>query len=84
VAGGKDTSVQQPQWGPDGALNFISDASGWWNLYRTQLEQDSQVQKAWLLLAVLRIRMCWDVATYCVVFLHGISSGFYPPERHQC
>lgn len=42
VAGGKHTSVQQPQWGPDGALYFISDASGWWNLYRTQLEQDSQ------------------------------------------
>jgi hypothetical protein len=43
IAGGKDTSVQQPQWGPDGALYFISDSSGWWNLYRTQLEQDSQV-----------------------------------------
>eukprot|EP00882_Tetradesmus_deserticola_P021614 GHRQ01023397.1.p1 GENE.GHRQ01023397.1~~GHRQ01023397.1.p1 ORF type:complete len:507 (+),score=193.19 GHRQ01023397.1:451-1971(+) len=42
VAGGKDTSVQQPQWGADGALYFVSDASGWWNLYRTRLEQDSQ------------------------------------------
>ncbi|KAF6265687.1 Alpha/Beta hydrolase protein [Scenedesmus sp. NREL 46B-D3] len=42
VAGGSDTSVQQPQWGPDGTLYFVSDASGWWNLYRTQPEQDSQ------------------------------------------
>lgn len=33
VAGGKDESVQQPQWGPDGTLYFISDASGYWNLY---------------------------------------------------
>jgi hypothetical protein len=49
VAGGKDTSVQQPQWGPDGALYFISDESGWWNLYRMQLQQDSQVNQHSLL-----------------------------------
>ena len=27
-------SVLQPEWSPDGALYFISDRSGWWNLYR--------------------------------------------------
>ncbi len=34
VAGAVDESVFQPQWGPDGRLYFVSDRSGWWNLYR--------------------------------------------------
>ncbi len=34
IAGGPDESVFQPQWSPDGALYFVSDRSGWWNLYR--------------------------------------------------
>ena len=34
VAGAVDESVFQPQWGPDGKLYFVSDRSGWWNLYR--------------------------------------------------
>jgi hypothetical protein len=34
VAGGKDESVMQPQWTPKGDLIFISDRSGFWNLYR--------------------------------------------------
>lgn len=34
VAGGVQESIFQPEWGPDGTLYFISDATGWWNLYR--------------------------------------------------
>ncbi len=34
VAGGTDESIFQPEWGPDGLLYFVSDRSGWWNLYR--------------------------------------------------
>jgi dipeptidyl aminopeptidase/acylaminoacyl peptidase len=34
VAGGARESATQPQWGPDGALYFMSDRTGWWNLYR--------------------------------------------------
>ena len=34
VAGGGDESIFQPEWGPDGALYFVSDRTGWWNLYR--------------------------------------------------
>ena len=33
VAGGKDESVMEPKWGPDEALYFVSDRSGFWNLY---------------------------------------------------
>lgn len=34
VAGGAEESVLQPLWSPAGELYFISDRSGWWNLYR--------------------------------------------------
>jgi dipeptidyl aminopeptidase/acylaminoacyl peptidase len=38
VAGGVDESIFQPQWSPGGELCFISDRSGWWNLYRQTVE----------------------------------------------
>lgn len=34
VAGGRGESIFQPQWSPDGVLYFVSDRTGWWNLYR--------------------------------------------------
>ena len=33
VAGGPQESVCQPEWSPQGVLHFVSDRSGWWNLY---------------------------------------------------
>ncbi len=34
VAGGKEESIFQPEWSPDGVLHFVSDRTGWWNVYR--------------------------------------------------
>ncbi len=34
VAGGIRESIFQPEWSPDGSLYFVSDASGWWTIYR--------------------------------------------------
>jgi dipeptidyl aminopeptidase/acylaminoacyl peptidase len=34
VAGGPAESVVQPEWNAEGILHFVSDRSGWWNLYR--------------------------------------------------
>jgi dipeptidyl aminopeptidase/acylaminoacyl peptidase len=34
VAGGLRESIFQPEWSADGTLYFVSDRSGWWNLYR--------------------------------------------------
>jgi dipeptidyl aminopeptidase/acylaminoacyl peptidase len=34
VAGGPSESVVQPEWDAKGVLHFVSDRSGWWNLYR--------------------------------------------------
>jgi dipeptidyl aminopeptidase/acylaminoacyl peptidase len=33
IAGGGEESAMEPQWGADGALYFISDRTGFWNLY---------------------------------------------------
>jgi dipeptidyl aminopeptidase/acylaminoacyl peptidase len=41
VAGGKTESIFQPEWSPDGVLHFVSDRTGWWNLYRWR---DGQVE----------------------------------------
>jgi len=38
VAGGLEESVQQPQWGPGGELYFVTDVSGYWNLYMEEAE----------------------------------------------
>ncbi|RQH24871.1 S9 family peptidase [Okeania hirsuta] len=34
VAGGKQESIFQPEWSPEGILYFVSDRSKWWNIYR--------------------------------------------------
>ena len=34
IAGGAAESIFQPEWSPDGVLHFVSDRTGWWNLYR--------------------------------------------------
>jgi dipeptidyl aminopeptidase/acylaminoacyl peptidase len=34
AAGGPDESIFQPEFSPAGALHFVSDCTGWWNLYR--------------------------------------------------
>jgi dipeptidyl aminopeptidase/acylaminoacyl peptidase len=38
AAGGKDTSIFQPAFGRDGALYYVSDESGWWHIYRKDLD----------------------------------------------
>jgi dienelactone hydrolase len=33
VAGGPEESLSQPRYSPDGRLHYISDRTGWWNIY---------------------------------------------------
>jgi dipeptidyl aminopeptidase/acylaminoacyl peptidase len=40
VAGSETESVSQPEWGRDGALYFVSDRTGWSNLY---VEREGEV-----------------------------------------
>lgn len=34
IAGGPTESIFQPEWSPTGELHFVSDRTGWWNIYR--------------------------------------------------
>lgn len=34
VAGGENESIFQPMWSKDGTLYYVSDRSGWWNIYQ--------------------------------------------------
>jgi dipeptidyl aminopeptidase/acylaminoacyl peptidase len=43
IAGGPDESIFQPQWSLRGYLHFVSDRSGWWNLYA--LRDDGEIER---------------------------------------
>ena len=53
MAGGKDESVSQPLWTPKNELLFISDRTGWWNIYR---EVNGKVIYLMLLLLLLLLK----------------------------
>jgi dipeptidyl aminopeptidase/acylaminoacyl peptidase len=36
VAGSDHEAMTQPVWAPDGALYFVNDPNGWWNLYAAE------------------------------------------------
>ncbi len=45
VAGGPEESVIQPAWRDDGTLHFLSDRTGWWNIYaRSDAGEDGEVR----------------------------------------
>jgi dipeptidyl aminopeptidase/acylaminoacyl peptidase len=38
-----EVSVVEPLWGPEGTLYFVSDCSGWWNIWRWDGERTAPV-----------------------------------------
>ncbi|MGC8780144.1 MAG: S9 family peptidase [Anaerolineae bacterium] len=72
VAGGPAESVFQPEWSPTGMLYFISDRTGWWNLYR---RRDGRVEP-----------LCEMAAEFGVPqWVFGLSTyAFVAPERIAC
>jgi len=44
IAGGPNESIFQPEWSPDGVLHFVSDRTGWWNLYQWR---EDHVEALW-------------------------------------
>ena len=43
ITGGPQESIFQPEWAPDGTHYFVSDRTGWWNLYRRSGDVDEAV-----------------------------------------
>ncbi len=72
VAGGPRESIFQPVWSPDGILHFVSDRSGWWNIYRVQNGKQEP--------------LCPKDAEFGVPqWVFGMSTyGFASPERIIC
>ncbi len=71
LAGGLDESVTQPKWSKSGDLYFISDRTGWWNLYRWH---DGGVEA-----------VCPKTADFCHPDWNlGLSSYALLPEKLIC
>ena len=73
IAGGVNESIFQPEWSPEGVLYFVSDRSGWWNLYRQS--------SAGVLEAVHEMEAEFGMPQWGF----GMSSyGFESPQRIVC
>ncbi|HEY5800603.1 MAG TPA: S9 family peptidase [Burkholderiaceae bacterium] len=44
IAGGPKEAICQPEWSPDGVLYFVSDRTGWWNLYRYRFDPTARAE----------------------------------------
>jgi dipeptidyl aminopeptidase/acylaminoacyl peptidase len=92
VAGGERESIFQPAWGPDGVLHYVSDRTGWWNLYR--LTEGEGAENLTPLDAEFGVPL-WELgyATYaflgdgriaCVYRSRGVSHlGILDPVTHE-
>ncbi len=72
VAGGRDESIFQPSFSPGGRLTFVSDRSGWWNLYQ---ERESGI-----------VPLCSRKAEFGLPqWVFGMSTyGFVDEEKMLC
>lgn len=67
IAGDGTESIFCPQWSPGGQLHFVSDRSGWWNLYRAFGDQIKPVVLADAELGVAQ----WELGYATYAFLDG-------------
>jgi dipeptidyl aminopeptidase/acylaminoacyl peptidase len=72
VAGSRRESIFQPSWSPAGELHFVSDRTGWWNLFR---ERDGEVQA----LCPMQAEFGWPLWT-----LGASSYAFLSDGRIAC
>lgn len=80
VAGGPQESIYQPSFDPAGRLHFVSDRTGWWNLYR--LGDDGSAEALAAMAAEFGVPQ-WVFGTSTYAFLadgriavHYIRDGF--------
>lgn len=69
VAGGIAESICQPEWAPDGRLYFVSDRSGWWNLYRWDQGPGREECENILTMEAEFARPQWVFGTNCYGFV---------------
>ena len=72
LAGGPEESIFQPEWSPEGVLHFVSDRTGWWNLYAAR---PGRIEA----LAPIDAEFGWPM------WVFGMSTyGFLPDGRIVC
>jgi dipeptidyl aminopeptidase/acylaminoacyl peptidase len=74
IAGGETESVVDPLWSPSGDLHFVSDRTGWWNLYaargdhmRPLCPAEAEFALPWWVFARERYRFLHDGRIACLV-----------------
>ena len=86
IAGGDEESIFQPQWSPEGTLYYVSDKSGWWNIYRAD-ENISPLEAEFGLPQWVFGRSTYsfvDDQILCTYFKNGIwSLALLDPETKQ-
>lgn len=91
ISGGPDESVCQVQWSSDGALHFVSDNTGFWNLYRFhhgQIENLCEMEAEFGVPAWVFGRPTYtflpDGKIVCMYAVKGIDHlGIIDPENHS-
>jgi dipeptidyl aminopeptidase/acylaminoacyl peptidase len=78
VAGGTEESVVEPAWSLEGALHFVTDRNGWWNLHRedralTRLE-DGEIGIPAFIFGTRRFAFLGDGRIACVVTRKAVDS----------
>jgi dipeptidyl aminopeptidase/acylaminoacyl peptidase len=75
VAGGDRESIFQPAWSPQDELFYVSDRSGWWNLYRDDenlLPMEAEFGKP---------QWVFSQTTYCFIDANRIAATFTEDGR---
>jgi dipeptidyl aminopeptidase/acylaminoacyl peptidase len=74
VAGGETESIVDPLWSPEGDLFFVSDRTGWWNLYslrgdhmRPVAPVEGELAEPWWVFSRERYAFLADGRIACVV-----------------
>ena len=74
ITGSTHESIFQPEWSPDGILHFVSDKTGWWNLYRWQ---DRQVEALYEMEAEFGVpQWAFGYSTYAFISSTTIVCSF--------
>jgi dipeptidyl aminopeptidase/acylaminoacyl peptidase len=74
IEGSAGESLFQPVWSPQGVLHFVSDRTGWWNLYRWQ---DGSVVALREMEAEFGVpQWAFGYSTYAFVSPHAIICSF--------
>jgi dipeptidyl aminopeptidase/acylaminoacyl peptidase len=74
ITAGPTESVFQPEWSPDGMLYFVSDRTGWWNLYRWR--NDSVEALCPMAAEFGRPQWVFGMSTYAFVSTHTLACAY--------